>query len=244
MSKMTLAVCDVLRQFGFRYSLTALHTVHPNSESFSDDLRQFVSVCRVVRGLRKARLGAIGARPNAFATVRYSEKLLQDHGISVSTLDLSEVLGAAKRMADRDARVQRTLAEIGDYASTEGVPAEPLLRMAKFALVVAVWMDENSLDTTAVQCWNSIQRNYGINPCTVMSMMSEKLMPSACEVDVTGVVSMYALQLASGTPSALVDWNNNYGDEPDKCVLFHCGNTDLCPRQHRRPRWADPRLRG
>ena len=169
---------------------TTLHTVHPNSESFSDDLRQFVSVCRALRGLRKARLAAIGARPNAFATVRYSEKLLQDHGISVSTLDLSEVLGAAKRMADRDARVQRTLAEIGDYASTEGVPAEPLLRMAKFALVVAIWMDENSLDTTAVQCWNSIQRNYGIHPCTVMSMMSEKLMPSACEVDVTGAVFM------------------------------------------------------
>ena len=169
---------------------TTLHTVHPNSESFSDDLRQSVSVYRALRGLRKARLAAIGARPNAFATVRYSEKLLQDHGISVSTLDLSEVLGAAKRMADRDARVQRTLAEIGDYASTEGVPAEPLLRMAKFALVVAIWMDENSLDTTAVQCWNSIQRNYGINPCTVMSMMSEKLMPSACEVDVTGAVFM------------------------------------------------------
>jgi len=99
-------------------------------------------------------------------------------------------------------------------------------------------------ESTAVQCWNSIQWNCGINPCTVMSMMSEKLMPSACEADVTGAVSMYALQLASGTPSALVDWNNNYGDEPDKCVLFHCGNTDLCPRQHRRPRWADPRLRG
>jgi L-fucose isomerase-like protein len=35
---------------------------------------------------------------------------------------------------------------------------------------------------------------------------------------------MYALQLASGQPSALVDWNNNYGDDPNKCVLFHCGN--------------------
>jgi L-fucose isomerase-like protein len=55
-------------------------------------------------------------------------------------------------------------------------------------------------------------------------MMSETLMPSACEVDITGVVSMYALQLATGTPSALVDWNNNYGNDPDKCVLFHCGN--------------------
>ena len=96
--------------------------------------------------------------------------------------------------------------------------------MAKLGIVIDDWMAANSLDATALQCWTSMQQNYGINVCTLMSMMSEQLMPSACEVDVTGVLSMYALQLASGTPSALVDWNNNYGDDPDKCVLFHCGN--------------------
>jgi L-fucose isomerase-like protein len=85
-------------------------------------------------------------------------------------------------------------------------------------------MAEYDIQATAIQCWTSMQRNFGINPCTVMSMMSENLMPSACEVDITGVVSMYALQLASGTPSALVDWNNNYGEDENKCVLFHCGN--------------------
>jgi L-fucose isomerase-like protein len=85
-------------------------------------------------------------------------------------------------------------------------------------------MAANDLDASALQCWTSIQQNYGINACTLMSMMSDQLMPSACEVDITGVVSMYALQLASGFPSALVDWNNNYADDPDRCVLFHCGN--------------------
>ena len=85
-------------------------------------------------------------------------------------------------------------------------------------------MTRLDLDASAIQCWSSLQQNYGVNCCTMMSMMSEKLMPSACEVDVAGVVAMYALQLASGKPSALVDWNNNYGDDPNKCVFFHCGN--------------------
>ncbi|MDZ7638276.1 MAG: hypothetical protein U5J83_08520 [Bryobacterales bacterium] len=49
-------------------------------------------------------------------------------------------------------------------------------------------------------------------------------MSSACEVDVCGVIAMHALRLASGTPSALLDWNNNYGDDPDKAVCFHCSN--------------------
>jgi L-fucose isomerase-like protein len=57
-----------------------------------------------------------------------------------------------------------------------------------------------------------------------MSMLSDSLTPAACEVDVGGALAMYALQLASETPSALLDWNNNYGDDPDKCVLFHCSN--------------------
>ena len=49
-------------------------------------------------------------------------------------------------------------------------------------------------------------------------------MSSACEVDIRGVVGMHALRLASETPSALLDWNNNYGDDPDKAVCFHCSN--------------------
>ena len=96
--------------------------------------------------------------------------------------------------------------------------------MAKFALVVDDWMQSLSITATAIQCWSSLQKNFGVNVCTIMSMMSEQMLPSACEVDIAGVVGMYALQLASGTPSALVDWNNNYGGDPDKCVFFHCGN--------------------
>jgi L-fucose isomerase-like protein len=65
---------------------------------------------------------------------------------------------------------------------------------------------------------------FGVVPCTVMSMMSENLLPSACEVDTMGTVSMHALALASETPSALLDWNNNYGADPDKAVCFHCSN--------------------
>jgi L-fucose isomerase-like protein len=121
-------------------------------------------------------------------------------------------------------RVRQRLEGIRGYIDTGNIPPEPLLRMAKYGVVLDDWVTENEIDATALQCWTSVQQNYGINVCTLMSMMSDRFMPSGCEVDVTGVVSMYALQLASGKPSALVDWNNNYAGEPNKCVLFHCGN--------------------
>lgn len=219
-----ISVCNNLRQYGIQFSLTEDHVVPLRSDEFRKDLSRFLQVCRIVRGLHRTRVGSVGARPNAFNTTRYSEKLFEAAGISVSTIDLSEVFGRAAKIADTDARVRDKIASIHAYAGSDAAPAESLVRMAKLAVVLSGWMQDNGLTATAIQCWSSMQSNYGVNVCTVMSMMSEALMPSACEVDVAGVVSMYALQLASGSPSALVDWNNNYGGDRDKCVFFHCGN--------------------
>ncbi len=219
-----MSACNNLRQYGIKYSLTTLHTVDPESESFAADLERFASVCRVVRGLRHVRLGALGARPAAFNTVRYSEKLLERAGISVETLDLSEAFGMTERLKEGDEAVSAKRQAIEAYASTQGVPSDALDKMARFGVVMDRWMQDNRLAATAVQCWISMEEYLGVVPCTVMSMLSNKLMPSACETDITGLVGMLALQLASGSPSALVDWNNNYGPDPDKGVVFHCSN--------------------
>jgi L-fucose isomerase-like protein len=219
-----ISVCNNLVQSGIKFSLTGKHVLHPGSGEFLRDLQNFLGVCRVVNGVRGVRLGAVGARPGAFNTVRYSEKILERHAISVTTVDLSEFLAKAEKLDAKTAVVKNKLSEIKGYAPAPGVPAEKLLQMAKLGVILEQWMDANAIDATAIQCWTSVQQNFGCNVCTLMSMMSEKFMPSACEVDVTGVLTMYAMQLAGGMPAALVDWNNNYADDDDKCVLFHCGN--------------------
>jgi L-fucose isomerase-like protein len=219
-----MSACNNLKQYGIPYSLTRQHTVSPNSDGFKKDLEWFGGVCRVVNGLRKVRIGAIGARPAAFNTVRYSEKLLEAQGIAVEPIDLSEIFGRVQKMKDNDPPARRKLAAIKNYVPTSGVPDEALLKMAKLAAVIEEWMKQTDVQISAVQCWTSMEEFFGVVPCTVMSMMSDSLMPSACEVDICGVVGMYALTLASGTPSALLDWNNNYGDDPNKAVCFHCSN--------------------
>lgn len=219
-----MSACNNLKQYGIDYSLTTLHTVDPESTSFREDLRQFAATCRVVRGLRGARIGALGARPTAFNTVRYSEKLLERSGISVETLDLSEALGRANKLADIDPAVTEKIDLIRSYTNVDGVPFESLIKMAKLGLVIDRWMQDQELVASAVQCWTALEEFYGVVPCTLMSMMSNGLMASACETDIAGTVGMYVLQLASGAPSALLDWNNNFGTEPNKAVVFHCSN--------------------
>jgi L-fucose isomerase-like protein len=203
-----MSACNNLAQYNIPYSLTALHTVAPQSAAFAADLAQFAATCRVVNGFKNLRIGAIGARPAAFNTVRYSEKILEHHGISVETLDLSEIIGRINRMGDHDDPAQEKLAAIKSYVPTSGIPEEALLKMAKLGAVIDGWMKETYCTISAIQCWTSL----------------EEFFASACETDVAGVLSMYGLALASETPSALLDWNNNYGDDPDKAVCFHCAN--------------------
>ncbi len=222
-----ISVCNNLRQAGIPYTLTKSHTVEAASAEFKNDIDDFASVCQIVKGLKNVRFGAIGARPAAFNTVRYSEKILALSGITVETLDLSEVLGKIELLSDNDRAVKAKLSAIGKYIPTKSVPADALLKIAKFGAVLDHWIKDNDINGTAIQCWTSLEQFFGIVPCTLMSMMSESLLPSACEVDITGLLGMYVLQLAGGTPSAILDWNNNYADDPDKCVLFHCSNIPI-----------------
>lgn len=220
-----ISVCNNFYQYGIAFTDTTYHTCKIDSEVFKNDLKRFASVCRVVKGLSGARIGAIGARPAAFQTMRYSEKLLQASGITVVPVDMSEILGAARRLDDDSSEVKSKLEEIYAYGKIpDRIPRENVIRQAKFGIASENWINANEIDAAAFQCWTSIQENYGCATCLTMSMFGEKLLPSACEVDVCGVISMYAITLATGNPAALLDWNNNFAEDRNKCVCTHCSN--------------------
>lgn len=220
-----LSVCNNLYQNGIKFTDTSRHTCALTSKEFAEDLRRFAALCRTVRGLRSARIGQIGTRPAAFRTVRYSEKLLQAAGITIEPVDMSEIFAAANKIKATDVALKAKLEAIRSYGHiAAGVPVELVERQARFGLSVERWMDENDLDASAIQCWDSILNNYGCASCLSISMMGESGRPSACETDVAGVVSMYALLLAGGTIPGFLDWNNNFAREANKCVCTHCSN--------------------
>ncbi|HEC02548.1 MAG TPA: fucose isomerase, partial [Phycisphaerales bacterium] len=220
-----LSVCNNLYQYGIPFTDTSEHTCDIDSDIFAGDIERFGRVCRVVKGLRNARIGAIGARPGAFQTVRFSEKLLQDSGITVVTVDLSEIIGNAQKLDEKAQAVQQKLSEIEDYGNIpDRIDRANIVKQARLSVAIDDWIQENEIDASAIQCWTSVQNNYGCATCLSMSMMGERYMPSACEVDVAGAVSMYALLLASREIPGFLDWNNNYGEEKNKCVCTHCSN--------------------
>ncbi len=219
-----ISVCNNLYQYGIPFTDTTLHTYSIYSDLLAKDINRFASVCKVVNGLRHARIGAIGTRPAGFQTVRASEKILQATGITVVPVDLSEILGVARKIEDADAELIQKVEEMKKYAKVPQQYSDKLMLQAKFGVAVERWMNANAIDAVAIQCWDSLEQNYGCAACVTMSMLGEKLIPAACEVDIAGAVSMYALTLASGRQSALLDWNNNFAEDRNKCVCTHCGN--------------------
>ncbi|MDR1556537.1 MAG: fucose isomerase [Tannerellaceae bacterium] len=219
-----ISVCNNLYQYGIPFTDTTLHTYSVYSALLAEDINKFAAVCRVVNGLRHARIGAIGARPAGFQTVRASEKILQASGITVVPVDLSEILEAARKIENTDPCLLRKTDEIREYATVPQEYSEKLIVQAKFGLATEQWIEANEVDAVAIQCWDSLEQHYGCAACVTMSMLGERLLPAACEVDIAGAVSMYALTLASGRPSALLDWNNNFAEDRNKCVCTHCGN--------------------
>jgi len=219
-----LSVCNNLYQYNIPFTDTTYHTYSLDSKEFTNDILRFSRICRIVHGLKNLRIGAIGTRPIGFQTMRYSEKLLQKYGITVVPVDMSEIIAAANQIDEKDPLVKQKVEQIQEYGTCSPLHSHKLAHQARFGLAIENWITNNDINISALQCWDSIQKNYGCAACVTMSMMGEKLMPSACEVDVAGTLSMYILALAANTPSAILDWNNNFGEDRNKVVCTHCSN--------------------
>lgn len=212
-----LSIADALRQCGIRYSVPSVPVSHPQSAEFSRDLQTFANVCRVVANMRRARYGQAGVRPDGFWTCRFDERALQRLGPTTVTRDLSDILArCATVSADAVSAV-----EFG--AAVAGIPEEAKQKLARLEVTLKEWIAEARLDALAIQCWTSMECNFGICSCLPMSRLSDLGLPAACEADVLGAMSMHALAMATQQPTALADWNNLHHQDPDLVNLWHCG---------------------
>lgn len=217
------SVLDVFHQYGLPCTTLPPHTVHPDDPAFAGQMERFASVCRIVKGMRRLTVGAVGARTTAFKTVRFDELALQRHGITTETLDLSELFQRVRDITEAGERYALRRERLLGYTNWPGVPAEKVAMLTRLSLALDDVITEYGLDCLALRCWNEIETELRVSPCVLLSELNDRGVTAACELDVCNAVPMRALALASGQPATCLDWNNNYGGDPDKCILFHCG---------------------
>ncbi|MCI8526640.1 MAG: hypothetical protein HFF17_12160 [Oscillospiraceae bacterium] len=217
------SVTDVFAQYQVPFTVLKPHVVHPLSPKFQENLRDFAAICRVVNGMKRFNLGCIGARTTAFKTVRFDEIAMQKHGINVEAFDLAEVFEKVRAKADDDGAVLAKAERLKHYADFSKVPAPNLATLAKVAVVIDEYIDEYHLDAIALRCWNEMETYLRICPCVLLSELNDRGIAASCEIDMCSAITMRAMALASEVPATVLDWNNNYGDDENKVILFHCG---------------------
>jgi L-fucose isomerase-like protein len=218
-----LSITDVFRQVGIKFTALQPHTTAPSSPAFAAQIDHFDRVCQVVKALRRMTLGQIGARVTPFKTVRIDELALQRHGIDVESFDLAEIIGRVQAMDCNAPACREKSEQLSGYTDFSAVPAKGFANLVKLAVVLDEIIAEARLDAIAIRCWLELQKQLGISPCVLLSELNNRGLCAACEVDLGNAVMMRALSKASGDVAACLDWNNNYGEQEDKCILFHCG---------------------
>ncbi len=214
---------DVFNQYGVQFTVMKPHVVHPLSKEFEQNLLDFAAICRVVNGMRKFTIGCIGARTTKFKTVRFDEITLQKYGITVETFDLSELIYLVGNKEDNDPEVIDRILRLKNYTNCSLVPADKMITLAKISVILDEYIEKYRLNALTLRCWDEMHQILGVAPCVLLSELNDRGFAASCEIDLCSAISMYSMQLASKYPTACLDWNNNYGDDPDKVILFHCG---------------------
>lgn len=217
------SVTDVFTQYGVPFTVLKPHVVHPLTSAFEKNLSDFAAICRVANGMKRFTIGCIGARTTAFKTTRFDEITLQKYGITVESFDLSELIFKVKNKSDNALAVLAKIEHLRNYTDCSDVPEKNMATLAKIGVVIDEYIQGYHLDCISLRCWNEIETILRVCPCVLLSEMNDRGIVASCEIDLCSAITMRALNLASGMPAAVLDWNNNYGDDSNKVVLFHCG---------------------
>ena len=217
------SVTDVFCQYQIPFTAMKPHVVHPSSKAFSKNLSDFAAICRVVNGMKRFTVGAIGARTTAFKTVRFDEVALQKYGITVESFDLSELIHKVQNMPNNALGLDERVERLKKYTNFSSVPNEKIITLAKISLVIDEYITTYHLNAITLRCWNEMETILRVCPCVLLSELNDRGIVASCEIDLCSAITMQAMQLASKEPTTVLDWNNNYGDAENKAILFHCG---------------------
>lgn len=217
------SITDVFSQYHVPFTVLKPHVVHPLSKEFRQNLDDFAAICRVVKGMRRFTIGCIGARTTAFKTVRFDEVALEKYGITVESFDLSELFHKVDELKDDDVKVVAKMTRLKEYSNFSLVPTDRMITLAKVSCAIDQYIEEYHLDALTLRCWNEMETYYRVCPCVLLSELNDRGIVASCEIDLCSAITMRAMNLASGQSTACLDWNNNYGTDPNKVILFHCG---------------------
>lgn len=220
------ATGKVLRRFGVPF--TYLTNCRLDDPVFERGVRDFLSVCSVVKTFKNTRILQMGPRPREFYSTMCNEgELLERFGIECIPVALPELTAETKKvMAEigKQSDLAQMVAHIRSTMEVE-VSDEQLNAIAGLAVAMERLIARYHCNAGAIQCWSALQSELGIMPCAANAVLNERGIPIVCETDIHGAITALMVEAATRGEqrSFFADWTIRHPDDPNGELLQHCG---------------------
>jgi L-fucose isomerase-like protein len=202
-------------------------TCFPEEPVFGEWVDRFTRACGAQQAFRGARIGQVGARPEEFESVWWDEASLQrDFNQTVVPIDLADAFMRLDDVAADDAEVKKTAKEVAQGVEVPPEAKESVTMLARMEVMLRRLAEEKELNALAVNCWEQVQKRYGICVCSVLGRLGDIGIPCACEVDVYGAATLLAARGAALGEVAphFIDWTELHPEKENVWLAWHCGN--------------------
>ncbi|MDD6148650.1 MAG: fucose isomerase [Lachnospiraceae bacterium] len=194
----------------------------PDEVAVQKKLAAAIQAARLKLHLKNLTMASIGHTPQGFGFGRALDaEMRTNFGVNLECIEARELIHKAKSFSDEDVKEYLEDA-MNRTKGLENTPEQNRLDFARLYRAYKEFVDEHHIGALASRCWPDFFTEFGTPVCMVLSILNDLDVPSACEVDAYGALSMYMGRELTGRSTFFGDPVSM--DEKEGTVTFwHCG---------------------
>lgn len=200
---------------------------NPDEAVVIDKFRSIGAAVKIVKKLNNLVIGVVGSQPAGFGFGAIDEaQLASTFGIKVAQIEAANLMSKATSYNTEE--IATALEELKSRTKGwDSMSEENLEKYARLRTAYQGFIQESGAGAIASRCWPDFFTGFGAPVCAVLSMLNDNGIPSSCETDMGGAISMFI-------GSSLSSMATYFGDPvaiDEKCdsiVYWHCGAGASC----------------
>ena len=194
----------------------------PDEVAVRKKLAAAIQAARLKLHLKNLTMASIGHTPQGFGFGRALDaEMRTNFGVNLECIEARELIHKAKSFSDEDVKEYLEDA-MNRTKGLENTPEQNRLDFARLYRAYKEFVEEHHIGALASRCWPDFFTEFGTPVCMVLSILNDLNVPSACEVDAYGALSMYMGRELTGRSTFFGDPVSM--DEKEGTVTFwHCG---------------------
>lgn len=210
---------NVLNEFGrpFEYVFGSA-----DEEKVVSKVKSAVAAAKVKKALKSLNIAQIGHTPQGFGFGRALDmEMMTAFGANLVSIEARELIDKAKTYSEDEVKpyIEDAKKRINGL---ENIKENNVLDFARLYKSYDEFVKSNRIGALSSRCWPDFFTAFGTPVCSVLGILNDLGIPSACEADTYGALTMYISSFLTGKSAFFGDPVSL--DENENTVTFwHCG---------------------